>query len=220
MSVYDPHRIFSSNSSYRRHKGQVIQSRLVDRPVTIDQRLVPIYRDFLLANGLIPSSSSLPIKLANLNFHIPGLASVDFTFERLVTTWTRVSMTLSGNFWEYSRTSQPLYSFCLGFVPLDTGFVFYVSGTQGDSRAQTNCPVSYRIPSTYSTSSPLLYFTQIAVTPPDSSPYFGYLNIQVTDDTSITFSGRQLYYADDTTIGQRVFYPPPQFLPRSIFDLS
>lgn len=53
MSVYDPHRIFSSNSSHRRHKGQVIQSRLVDRPVTIDKRLVPIYRDFLLSNGLI-----------------------------------------------------------------------------------------------------------------------------------------------------------------------
>lgn len=219
MSIYDPHRIFSSDSSRRRHKGQVIQSRLVDRPVVIDQRLVPVYRDFLLANGLIPSSSSLPIKLANLNFYIPGLTSVDFTFEQLVTTWTHVSMTLRGNFWEYSGTTQPLHSFYLGFVPLDTGFVFYVSGTQGDDSVSSNCPVSFRIPSTYSTSSPLLYFTQIAVTDP-SSPYFGYLNIQVTDDTSITFSGRELYYVDDTTVGRRAFYPPPQFLPRSIFDLA
>lgn len=63
MSDYDPHRIFLSKSSRRRHKGQIIQSRLVDRPVTIDQRLVPIYRDFLLSNGLIspPPPPSPPV---------------------------------------------------------------------------------------------------------------------------------------------------------------
>ena len=218
MSVYDPHRIFSPNSSRHRHKGQIIQSRLVDRPVTIDQRLVPIYRDFLLTNGLIPLSSdtSLPVRLSVMNFVVPGLEQVDFTFDDIVNSWPHLLMTDDGDFW-HLFTQQPVYSFMLCFVPLETHLAFFISGSHADP-TQTSSYTEFRLYKEVSETAPIVYYRIIIQTPPDTSPFYGFWNFLVDGDVYMTFSGRQFFIKSGEDFPKR-WYPSPQFLPRTLFDI-
>lgn len=220
MSFYDPHGIYQPGRTRRtRHKGQVIQSRLTDPPVTIEQRLVPIYRDYFLRNGILASPvSELPIKLSAMSFIITDVSEVVFSFDDVLNSWYHREMISAGKYW-YVDMSQPLYSFFLVFVPLKTHFVFYVSGTIGDNSVESTVPVGFRLPLGLSTDAPIAYITNIASTPPSTSPYYGYLNFLLPGSTYLTLSGRQFYYVDDTTVGRRYFYPPPQFLPRTIFSI-
>lgn len=220
MSFYDPHGIYRPERNRRtRHRGQVIQSRLTDPPVTIEQRLVPIYRDYFLRNGILASPvSELPIKLTFMSFIITNVSEVVFSFDDIINSWDQRPMTLSGNYWHVDA-SQPLYSFYLVFVPLETHFVFYVSGTIGDSSVVSNVPVDFRLLHDLSTDPPIAYIKSIASTPSSTSPYYGYLNFLLPGSTYLTLSGRQFYYVDNTAVGRRVFYPPPQFLPHTIFSI-
>lgn len=220
MSFYDPHGIYQPGRGRRtRHRGQVIQSRLTEPPVTIEQRLVPIYRDYFLRNGILGSPvSELPVKLSAMSFIITDVYESVFSFDDILNSWDRREMAPSGNYW-YVDTYQPLYSFFLVFVPLETHFVFYVSGTIGDNSVESGVPVGFRLPLGLSTDPPTAYIKNIASTPSSSSPCYGYLNFLLPGSTYLALSGRQFYYVDDTTVGRRYFYPPPQFLPRTIFSI-
>lgn len=51
--MFDPHRTRRSDSRYFTRKGQVLQASRVNTNPVIDQRLVPIYKNYILKNGLI-----------------------------------------------------------------------------------------------------------------------------------------------------------------------
>lgn len=53
--MFDPHRTRRSDRRYYTRKGQVIQANRVNVAPIIEQRLVPIYRDYLIKNSLLPS---------------------------------------------------------------------------------------------------------------------------------------------------------------------
>lgn len=53
--MFDPHRTRRSDRRYYTRKGQVLQANRVNIAPIIEQRLVPIYRDYLIKNSLLPS---------------------------------------------------------------------------------------------------------------------------------------------------------------------
>lgn len=57
--MFDPHHTRYSNRKYYTRKGQVIQAKRIDNPVGVEDRLVPMYKNYLLKNKLI-SSSDVP----------------------------------------------------------------------------------------------------------------------------------------------------------------
>ena len=72
--MFDPHRTRRSNSRYFTRKGQVIQASRVDVSPVIDQRLVPLYQNYIVKNGLLdppppPTPSTYPI--TSIKLHIP-----------------------------------------------------------------------------------------------------------------------------------------------------
>nr|QRV61601.1 hypothetical protein [Circular ssDNA virus sp.] len=53
--MFDPHRTRRSDRRYYTRKGQVLQANRVNIAPIIEQRLVPIYKDYLIKNSLLPS---------------------------------------------------------------------------------------------------------------------------------------------------------------------
>lgn len=51
--MFDPHRTRRSDRRYYTRKGQVLQASRVNVNPTIDQRLVPIYKNYILKNNLV-----------------------------------------------------------------------------------------------------------------------------------------------------------------------
>lgn len=51
--MFDPHRTRRNESRYYTRKGQVLQASRVNVQPVIEHRLVPIYRNFLINNGLV-----------------------------------------------------------------------------------------------------------------------------------------------------------------------
>lgn len=64
--MFDPHRTRRSDYRYYTRKGQVLQASRVNVNPTIDQRLVPIYKNYLIKNNLInpPPPKIKPIGVA------------------------------------------------------------------------------------------------------------------------------------------------------------
>lgn len=64
--MFDPHRTRRSDRRYYTRKGQVLQASRVNVNPTIDQRLVPIYKNYLIKNNLFqsPSTTIHPIGIA------------------------------------------------------------------------------------------------------------------------------------------------------------
>lgn len=62
--MFDPHRTRRSDYRYFTRKGQVLQASRVNTQPVIDQRLVPIYKQYLLNNALIsPNPIFVPFKI-------------------------------------------------------------------------------------------------------------------------------------------------------------
>lgn len=75
--MFDPHRTRRSDRRFYTRKGQVLQASRVNVNPTIDQRLVPIYKNYLLKNNLFQS----PIKgIKPLGIAIEGDLSGDYDF--------------------------------------------------------------------------------------------------------------------------------------------
>ncbi|QYM90063.1 Cap [Circoviridae sp.] len=53
--MFDPHRTRRNDSRYYSRKGQVLQASRVNVNPVIDQRLVPIYQNYLVKNNLVPT---------------------------------------------------------------------------------------------------------------------------------------------------------------------
>ena len=58
--MFDPHRTRRSDYRYYTRKGQVLQASRVNVNPVIDQRLVPIYKNYLLKNNLVNSTPQPP----------------------------------------------------------------------------------------------------------------------------------------------------------------
>lgn len=56
--MFDPHRTRSSNKRYYTRKGQVLQASRVNTQPIIEQRLVPVYKNYLIRNNLIDDTPS------------------------------------------------------------------------------------------------------------------------------------------------------------------
>lgn len=52
--MFDPHRTRRSDKRYYTRKGQVLQASRVNTQPIIEQRLVPVYQNYLISNGLLP----------------------------------------------------------------------------------------------------------------------------------------------------------------------
>lgn len=55
--MFDPHRTRRNDRRYYTRKGQVIQASRVDVNPIIDQRLVPIYKNYIIKNGILKSDA-------------------------------------------------------------------------------------------------------------------------------------------------------------------
>ena len=51
--MFDPHRTRRSDRRYFTRKGQVLQASRVNTKPVIEQRLVPVYQDYLELNGFV-----------------------------------------------------------------------------------------------------------------------------------------------------------------------
>lgn len=58
--MFDPHRTRRSERRYYTRKGQVLQASRVNVNPTIDQRLVPIYKNYIIKNNLMPAPNPPP----------------------------------------------------------------------------------------------------------------------------------------------------------------
>nr|QYM90075.1 Cap [Po-Circo-like virus] len=98
--MFDPHRTRRSDRRYYTRKGQVIQASRVDVQPIIDQRLVPVYKKFLIANGLAydspqPSPPSPVIQLDGIGISVNNV-SFPFTLMTLSTEPT-IDVTIHGS---------------------------------------------------------------------------------------------------------------------------
>lgn len=66
--MFDPHRTRRNDSRYFTRKGQVLQASRVSVNPVIDQRLVPVYRNYLINNNLLPPPivPASPIKIGGV----------------------------------------------------------------------------------------------------------------------------------------------------------
>lgn len=82
--MFDPHRTRRSDRRFYTRKGQVLQASRVNVNPTIDQRLVPIYKNYLLKNNLITAPPPPPPqpeqKIKPLGIAIEGNLSGDYDF--------------------------------------------------------------------------------------------------------------------------------------------
>lgn len=78
--MFDPHRTRRSDYRYYTRKGQVLQASRVNINPVIDQRLVPIYKNYLLKNNLVqsPIQAIKPIGIA-IAFHSLEINYYPFT---------------------------------------------------------------------------------------------------------------------------------------------
>lgn len=90
--MFDPHRTRRSDRRYYTRKGQVLQASRVNVNPTIDQRLVPIYKNYLIKNNLIsvappqPPSPPLPtetITPMGIAIQKPNMETVFFPFNEM-----------------------------------------------------------------------------------------------------------------------------------------
>ncbi len=65
--MFDPHRTRRYDKRYYTRKGQVIQASRVNTKPIIDQRLVPVYKNYLITNNLIDVPPSPPSPTDKIN---------------------------------------------------------------------------------------------------------------------------------------------------------
>lgn len=78
--MFDPHRTRRSDYRYYTRKGQVLQASRVNVNPTIDQRLVPIYKKYLLKNNLVNLNSQSQNPIKPLGIAMQQTSTADLTF--------------------------------------------------------------------------------------------------------------------------------------------
>lgn len=72
--MFDPHRTRRSDRRYYTRKGQVLQASCVNTQPIIDQRLVPVYKNYLIQNGLAHDSPPQPPPVPITPIEISGIS--------------------------------------------------------------------------------------------------------------------------------------------------
>lgn len=82
--MFDPHRTRRSDRRYYTRKGQVLQASRVNTQPVIEQRLVPVYKQYLINNNLVPKEPSPfpPIKIIGVR-----VGTKDYNFDQGVVHW-------------------------------------------------------------------------------------------------------------------------------------
>ncbi len=75
--MFDPHRTRRSDRRYYTRKGQVLQASRVNTQPIIEQRLVPVYKRYLIANGL--AYDSPPPQPPSTVITLDGIGISDYT---------------------------------------------------------------------------------------------------------------------------------------------
>lgn len=78
--MFDPHRTRRSDKRYYTRKGQVIQASRVNTKPIIDQRLVPVYKNFLIMNNLIPNTPPPPPPSTKISIDALSVSSIAQSF--------------------------------------------------------------------------------------------------------------------------------------------
>nr|WEY08161.1 Cap [Po-Circo-like virus] len=118
--MFDPHRTRRSNSRYFTRKGQVLQASRVNVNPVIDQRLVPIYKNYLINNGLaydIPQNNTIQIDAIRFSlYEAPetyfGSALADMQVS------VNTNLTISGNTTQNNQYIVVLYKGTDGVIHL------------------------------------------------------------------------------------------------------
>ena len=105
--MFDPHRTRRSNRRYYTRKGQVLQASPVDVNPVIDQRLVPIYKNYLLKNNLVNSIPSPP-PIKALGIVIESEISNEYYFKPFTEFVLRTEETFTARFEPGSRLTAAL----------------------------------------------------------------------------------------------------------------
>lgn len=78
--MFDPHRTRRSDKRYYTRKGQVIQAGKVNTKPIIDQRLVPVYKNYLITNNLISPPPPPPTPSTKITIDAVSASSIAQTF--------------------------------------------------------------------------------------------------------------------------------------------
>lgn len=113
--MFDPHRTRRSDRRYYTRKGQVLQASRVNTQPVIEQRLVPIYKQYLINNNLVPTAPAPfpPIKIIGVR-----VGNRDNNFDQGVIHWiteTTTSFTINVN----TQTSQYGAFVCIFYLNTD-----------------------------------------------------------------------------------------------------
>lgn len=97
--MFDPHRTRRSNRRVFTRKGQVNQASLVNTQPIIEQRLVPIYKEYLFKNNLaypspVPPSPPPPAPVASIIIHSIAVDGVQYPISSM-TKYTTPTVNLS-----------------------------------------------------------------------------------------------------------------------------
>lgn len=145
MSYYDPQGTRRSHQRKYTRKGQVIQAKLVNTPRTIENPLIPMYRQFFLNNpqygiGVVtPSIKTYPYTIDGISFSQVGQPTLIPTFSSfsLSTSFSNAIATIV--------TRAPVSkSFLFTYIPTSTGFFF---GCQGFLVDTASTPIYISPPS-------------------------------------------------------------------------
>ncbi|AXK90325.1 hypothetical protein [Bo-Circo-like virus CH] len=74
--MFDPHRTRRSDKRYYTRKGQVRQASRVNTKPIIDQRLVPVYKNYLITNNLISPPPPPPSPQTKLTIDAVSTSSI------------------------------------------------------------------------------------------------------------------------------------------------
>lgn len=149
--MFDPHRTRRSDRRYYTRKGQVLQASRVNVNPTIDQRLVPIYKNYIIKNNLLTAPSPPP----SMPIHPIGIAVIFETGETNYYPFT--GMTL---------ITEPSYN--IQVVPLSTAraLLLFQQKTDGSFVFLSftfSAAFNYNV-----TDNVKCYYTIISVTNPDT----------------------------------------------------
>lgn len=131
--MFDPHRTRRSDSRYFTRKGQVIQASRVNTNPVIDQKLVPIYKNYILKNGLIPKAPPPPAPIKPIGIAISDEDSDNPTYYPFADMTLDARQTISLEFPAQSQARALLLfsqqkdgSFLFEVVYFQSSYQYYV----------------------------------------------------------------------------------------------
>ncbi|AER30024.1 unknown [Po-Circo-like virus 22] len=119
--MFDPHRTRRSDRRYYTRKGQVLQASRVNTQPIIEARLVPVYKNYLISNGLAFEEPP-PVPISSIEISGVSIGGTSYLFSNM-TKYTTTAVNIDQN--TYVNAIAILFyvdtngiSFChLKFIP-------------------------------------------------------------------------------------------------------